>query len=86
MKFLSKRRKDQIQEGDSQGQVEAQEETGCVSDCEGKDSPHIALTERVRVSCDISRAHHRKLKVYAAQKGITLNAAVEELADCHCDR
>ena len=74
-----------MQRMDREGQVEAQEEAVCDSDCEENEVPQAALTDRVRVSYDISRAHHRKLKVYAAQHGITLNAAIEELADCHCD-
>jgi hypothetical protein len=74
-----------MQETDSQGQVEAQEEAGCNPDCEENESPKTALTDRVRVSWDISRAHQRKLKVYAAQHGITLNAAVEESVNRLCD-
>lgn len=85
MMHLSKKRKDQMQRMDREGQIEAQGEAGCNPECEENESPQAALTDRVRVSYDISRAHHRKLKVYAAQHGITLNAAIEELADCHCD-
>lgn len=80
MKSLFMKKKGQIREVDSQGPVNAPEEAG--SDA---DSKNPALTDRMRVSCDISRAHHRKLKVYAAQRGITLNAAIEELADYHCE-
>lgn len=37
--------------------------------------------DRVRLCVDIISQQHRKLKVYAAQHGITLNELVERLAD-----
>lgn len=44
-----------------------------------------APSDRMRVSVDITRSAHRKLKVHAAQHEITLNEVVEQLADRHCD-
>lgn len=40
---------------------------------------------RIRLCVDINGQQHRKLKVYAAQQGITLNELIERLADSVCD-
>ena len=40
--------------------------------------------DRIRLSCDITRGHHRKLKVYAAESCKTIVDVVESFIDQHC--
>jgi hypothetical protein len=84
MPLFLKRRKDRenLEESD-----EAQDHTGeRAADTAMEDNTATsAISERIRFCCDISRTHHRKIKVYAAQQGMTINHALEVLIECHCN-
>lgn len=42
------------------------------------------IRDRSRLSCDISAANHRLLKVHAAKNGKSILEVVEELIEHHC--
>jgi hypothetical protein len=87
MPLFLKKRKDRENLKDSAGSEEAQDRTGeRAADTAMEDNTATsAISERVRFCCDISRAHRRMLKVYAAQQGMALNHALEGLIECHCN-
>lgn len=55
---------------------------------EDKEGPRLAapIEKRIRLSCDISQARHRQLKVHAAERGKSVVEVVEGLIDLHCSR
>lgn len=66
---------------------EAQGKAGpAVSDEQSSSSADTKPVEagRIRLSCDITRDKHRQIKVYAAQKGVTILEVVENLIERHC--
>lgn len=86
MKLLLKKKKNGRETGDCEGQDGTQNSSADeIFDTEVEDGMSTSTSsDRIRFCCDISRTHHRKLKVYAAQQCMNLNDAVEELADRHC--
>ena len=87
MKLLKKKRDRQDQEG-GEGQDELHDNFGDDEfDTMTDDSEAISTSanpDRIRFCSDIHRLSHRKLKIFAATSGITLNYALEKIIECQC--
>jgi hypothetical protein len=59
---------------DVEGSVAAQAATGEVADGEDEES-------KVRLSCDIARRNHKKLRVAAAERYVTIAQVVDDLIE-----
>lgn len=44
----------------------------------------VSSSERSRLSCEMSRTHHRRLKIHAAMNGKSILAIIEGWIDQHC--
>lgn len=46
----------------------------------------IPASERAKLSCEMSRSHHRRLKIHSAMTGKSILAIIEGWIDQHCPR
>lgn len=85
MKKKSERMKEQAEAALLQGAECPDGKDVGAANTEGAATQQVEREVRIRLCVDILIPQHRKLKVYAAQQGITLNELVERLADRLCD-
>lgn len=86
---IIKKKNERMKEQSAIGQLQGGEcpdgKDAVAVNAEGSGTQQVEREDRVRLCVDILGQQHRKLKVYAAQQGITLNELVERLADRLCD-
>lgn len=71
----------------NQVHTEVQTSVDTCPDQEGMENNKVKseYPDRIRFTCDISRACHRRLKVFAANSSKTINQAVVDLIIDHCN-
>lgn len=64
--------------------AEASTEDGHDFEVEANNASSEVSERRIRLSCDIPESKHRKIKIFAAEQGMTVLEVVEMLIDRYC--